>query len=120
MSFADPQSVTINAVPYTLPRTGSGINSGSFATNDSTVKLGVSSQYGKRVRRTIRLDHSKYATDPTNSALQVPRSMSVYIVADVPLQGYSVTEQKQIVDGLVAYLTASTGAQVAKLLGGEN
>jgi len=46
--------------------------------------------------------------------------MSVYIVADVPLQGYSVTEQKQIVDGLVAYLTASTGAQVAKLLGGEN
>jgi len=120
MSFAHPQSVTINAVPYSLPRTGSGINSGSFATNDSTVKMSVSHQYGKRTRRTIRIDHSKFATDPTNSALQVPRSMSCYIVADVPVQGYTAAEQKQIVDAFVAYLAASSGAQVAKLLGGEN
>jgi len=120
MSFADPQSVTINAVPFTLSRTGSGINSGSFASNDGTVKMSVSSQYGKRIRRTARIDHSKFATDPTNSALQVPRSLSVYMVCDVPLQGYSVTEQKQIIDAFTAWLTASSGAQVTKLLGGEN
>lgn len=120
MSFADPQSVTINAVPISLPRTGSGINSGTFTAADSTVKLSVSSQYGKRIRRTIRIDHSKYATDPTNSALQVPRSMSAYAVVDTPLQGYSTTEAKQVCDGLFAYLTASSGARVTQLLGGEN
>jgi len=44
--------------------------------------------------------------------------LSVYMVCDVPLQGYSVTEQKQIVDAFTAWLTASSGAQVTKLLGG--
>jgi hypothetical protein len=46
--------------------------------------------------------------------------MSVYVVVDVPIQGYTVVEQKQIVDALTAYLTASTGARVTQLLGGEN
>ncbi len=120
MSFADPQSVTINAVANTLPRVSSGVNVGSFSKDDGTIKLSVSSQYGKRIRRTIRLDHQKYAVDPLISAQNVLRSMSVYVVADVPLQGYTLAEQKQIVDGLTAYLTASTGARVTQLLGGEN
>jgi hypothetical protein len=46
--------------------------------------------------------------------------MSVYLVADVPVNGYTVAEQKIVVDALVAYLTASTGARVTQLLGGEN
>jgi len=120
MSYADPQSVTINAIANSLARTGSGINSGSFSTADSTVQLFVSSQYGKRQRRTARLQHSKYATDPANSALMVPRSLSTYIVVDTPLQGYSLTEQQQVVAGFLAWLTASSNAAVTKLLGGEN
>nr|QDH90042.1 MAG: hypothetical protein H1BulkLitter6301_000002 [Leviviridae sp.] len=120
MSFADPQSVTINAIANSLPRISSGVNVGAFSKDDATVKLGVSHQYGKRIRRTIRLDHQKYAADPLVSSTNVLRSMSVYIVADVPLQGYTIAEQKQIVDGLTGYLTASTGARVTQLLGGEN
>jgi len=46
--------------------------------------------------------------------------MSVTLVADVPVNGYSVTEEKAVVDALVAYLTASTGARVTQLLGGES
>jgi hypothetical protein len=46
--------------------------------------------------------------------------MSAYLVVDVPSTGYSVAEQKQIVDALTAYLTASSGAKVTQLLGGEN
>jgi len=120
MAFADPQSVTINAVAQTLPRVSSGVNQGSFKKDDATVALSVSHQYGTRNRRTIRLDHQKYAADPLVSATNVLRSMSVYMVVDTPLQGYTNTEQKQIVDALVAYLTASTGARVTQLLGGEN
>ncbi len=120
MAFADPQSVTINAVAVSLPRVSSGVNVGSFSKDDGTVKLSVSSQYGKRTRRTVRLDHQKYATDPLVSAQNVLRSMSVYLVVDVPIQGYSITEQKQICDALTAYLTASSGARTTQLLGGEN
>jgi hypothetical protein len=46
--------------------------------------------------------------------------MSTYIVCDVPATGYTIAEQKDIVDALVKYLTASTGANVTKLLGGES
>lgn len=119
MAFADPQTVTINAVAQTMPRTGSGINSGTFSTNDGTVKLTVSHAYGKRNRRTIRIDHSKIAADPLTSE-NVEFSMSSYLVVDVPPRGYTVTEAKQVVDGLVAYLAASTGANITKLLGGES
>jgi hypothetical protein len=120
MAYADPQTVTINAVPHTLPRVSSSPNAGIFQKDDSTVKLSVSHAYNKRTRRTIRLDHRKNAPDPLMPATNVPYSMSVYIVVDAPAVGYSVTEAKQIVDGLTAYLTASSGARVTQLLGGEN
>jgi hypothetical protein len=119
MAFADPQSITIDATPHSLPRTGSGVNAGTFATNDGTVKLSVSHAYGKRNRRTIRIDHSKVAADPLLSE-NVEFSMSTYVVVDTPPRGYTVTEAKQVVDALVEYLAASTGANVTKLLGGES
>jgi len=58
--------------------------------------------------------------DPLISSQNIQYSMSTYIVTDVPVTGYTVTEAKQIVDALTAYLTASTGAKVTQLLGGEN
>lgn len=120
MAFADPQSVTINAVPMTLPRVSSERDAGSFRKDDGTVAMKVSHTYGKRVRHLIQLDHQKYAADPLVSSTNVLRTMKCYMVVDVPLQGYTVTEQKQIVDALTAYLTASTGARTTQLLGGEN
>jgi hypothetical protein len=120
MSFADPQSVTINAVATSLPRTSSGINAGTFTKDDATVSLAISHQYGKRTRRTVRLNSSKIASDPFDTTLNQKVSMSAYLVVDVPPQGYTITEQKYIVDALTAYLTASSGARTTQLLGGEN
>lgn len=80
----------------------------------------VSHAFGRRNRRTIRIDHSKIAADPLQPSVNGRYSMSTYIVCDTPLVGYSNAEIKQIVDGLTAYLTASTGARVTQLLGGEN
>ncbi len=119
MAYADPQTVTINAIANTLPRTSSGVNSGTFSKDDGTIKLSVSSAYGKRTRRTVRVDHQKYAADPLVSSTNVLRSMSAYIVVDVPIQGYTIAEQKQIADGLIAWLSATSGSNVTKLLGGE-
>lgn len=120
MAFSDPQSVTINAVANSLPRTSSGVNAGVFTKDDGLVKLSISHAYGKRVRRTIRIDSSKVAADPLVAAQNLRYSMSTYLVVDMPVVGYSVAEAKQIIDGLTAYLTASSGARVTQLLGGEN
>lgn len=120
MSFSDPQSVTINAVAIPLPRVSSGVNSGVFSSADGAVKLTVSHAYGKRARRTIRIDHSKISADPLQPSTNARYSMSTYIVVDAPAVGYSSAEIKQVVDGLTAYLTGSTGARVTQLLGGEN
>lgn len=119
MAFSDPQTVTINSVAQTLPRTSNGVNSGVFTKDDQTVRLQVSHTYGRRNRRTFRLEHSKIAPDPFTGVNQT-YGMTALVTVDIPLAGYSIAEQKQVVDGLIAYLSASSGARVTQLLGGEN
>jgi hypothetical protein len=120
MSFADPQSVTINAVAISLPRTSSGVNSGTFTSADGNSRLSVSHAYGKRTRRTIRLDVSKVAADPLLPTQNVKLSTSVYLVVDAPVAGFTNTELKQNIDGFIAALSASSVAKITQLLGGEN
>jgi hypothetical protein len=120
MAIADPQTLTINAVAVPLPRTASGQDTGSFTSADGLVKLSVASNYGKRTRRTVRVDHRKVAADPFVTGVNQEYSLSAYVVFDVPKVGYSVVEQKQIIDALMAWLTASTGAKITQVLGGES
>lgn len=120
MSYADPQSVTIGGTAISLPRVSSGQNSGAFGSADNTTLLSVSHQYGRRNRRALRLSSSKISADPLTPSQNVKNSMSCTLVVDTPVNGYSVAEAKAVVDALVAYLTASTGARVTQLLGGEN
>jgi len=124
MAFADPQSVTINAVANSLPRTGLGMGSGVFTKDDGLVVLGISTRGGnsagpKRRQTRARLDHSKVGADPFNGSLNAKYSMSISIVLDTPPVGYTVAEQKQVVDGFLAWATASSGANITRLLGGE-
>lgn len=119
MAFSDPQTVTINAVAQTLPRTSFQPNSGIFTKDDGTVRLSIANTYGKRTRRQLRVDFSKIAADPLISAQNIRYSMSAYLVVDIPVTGFTVAEQKQVIDALTAYLSASSGARVTQLLGGE-
>jgi hypothetical protein len=119
--FTDPQSVTINAVANSLPRTSSGTNSGVFKKDDGLVSLSIShSTSGKRTRRLVRLDHSKIAADPLLAGVNVKANMAVYLVVDVPETGYTLVEEKQVTDAFTAWATASSGANLTKILGGES
>lgn len=120
MAFTDPQTVTINTVANTLPRVSTNGTTSSYKKDDGTVTLSASHSYGKRIRSTIRLDHSKIAPDPLISSTSIKFSMSAYVVVDRPNVGYTNAEAKQIADALFAYLTASSGANVTKFLGGEH
>jgi len=118
--IADPQTVTISATPYTLARVSSAVDSGKFSTSDGLISENVAHAYGKRNRRTWRITHNKVAADPLFPANMLPYSMSFYIVSDTPVSGYTVAEQKAVIDGFLAQLNASSGALITKFLGGEN
>lgn len=121
MALADPQSVTINAVAQTLPRVATLQNQSEYVKDDGNVRLSITHQYGRRTRRLVRLQHRKIAADPLTAGINVEASMSVTLMIDTPRIGfYSNTEAKQIVDALTAYLTASSGAKVTSVLGGES
>lgn len=120
MSFADPQTVTISGVPASLARTSSGPNNGGFTSADRLVGMTVSSAFGKRYRQTIRLSQNKISADPFIPDRNLAVSMSVYMVVDSPINGFTVAEKKSLVDAFTAYLSATSGARVTQLLGGEN
>jgi hypothetical protein len=120
MAFADPQTLTINSVANTLPRTSSGESRGVFTKDDGTVRLTISSTTGKRVRNSARVDFQKTSPDPLTPATYRNYSISVSLTVDSPLSGFSITEKKQIVDALTAWATASTGARTTQMLGGES
>lgn len=120
MSFADPQSVTISGVTTSLPRVSSPENTGRFRSADGSIVQAVSTAYGRRTRHTIRLDTTKVAADVFLPSTNVSHSMSVYLVVDRPTVGFTNAEAKAVADGLVTVLTASSGAKLLQLLGGEN
>nr|QDH87285.1 MAG: hypothetical protein H3RhizoLitter13207_000002 [Leviviridae sp.] len=120
MAFSDPQTITINSVANTLPRTSSGISSGVFTKDDGTVRLSVGHSSGKRMQDNIRVDFQKIAPNPLISAQNIMFSMSVNLRVDRPLTGFTVAEAKQIVDALTSYMTATSGARATQLLGGES
>lgn len=120
MAFADPQTITINAVAKVCARTEQDPQ-GIFITSDGLVKetIGQSVSGKDRFRRLIRIDDKKIAANPFDSTLNAYYNMACYMVVDVPSVGYTVAEQKLVVDGFLAYLTASSGAKITQLLGGE-
>lgn len=120
MALAD-QTVTISGTAISLPRTGSGMREAEFTSPDGLTKETVRHTTGNRqTRHYIRLDNSKIAADPLAAGINVKSSIGVWIVINVPDVGYTVAEQKAVVDGFLAQLSASSGALVGKLLGNES
>lgn len=117
--FADPQSVTVNAVAQSLARTSSSENGGKFAKSDRSYKMEINHQYGRRQRHQIKLTHDSLVANPLVSGQNINQSSSVYIVVDLPV-GYDTATAKLDIDGFVAFLAASSGSAVTKLLGGES
>ncbi|DAD51732.1 TPA_asm: coat protein [ssRNA phage Zoerhiza.4_17] len=120
MSFTDPQTVTISGVTTPLPRVSVGENKSEYLSGDGTITLTASHDYGKRIRRMVRIDTSKISADVFEPSENVKQSMSCYMLFDLPTVGYTPAEALAVFSGLIAQLTASSNALVTKLLGGES
>lgn len=120
MAFSDPQTITISAVPHTLPKVSSGEYMGKYENADGTVDLTASHALGRRTRRVLRLDHAKITADPFIPTQNAEVSMSTYMVFDIPKVGYSNADVKAIYVGFNTLYTASSHALIDKVLGGES
>ena len=114
--LTDPQSVTVNAVAISLPRTNQGPSVNVYTSADGNTALTTKQNVtASRFRREIRLSNQKIASDPI-SAVQKQIGLSVYLVIDEPKFGYSDAEIGYHVDALKTWLSS---ANYNKVLGGE-
>lgn len=120
MALGDPLSITINSVATDLNRVSTAENSSSYRKDDGTWRLTARHSYGKRNRTNIRLDNVVTAADPFTPSINKEINMFVSVSIDRPAAGFTNTQIKYAVDALTAYLTASSGANVTKLLGGQS
>jgi hypothetical protein len=129
--FTDPITLapgaTFDAGTVSLPRVSqqgsvSVYQAGPLSVNPgSLLKVTASHQYGRRTRRVLRCDYSDNAGSTLITGTTSPRSMSCYVVFDVPAAGlFSATDQLALFNGLKGTWSATTDALLKKVLGGES
>lgn len=116
--FADPQTVTVNAVGKTLPRVDVGSRRALYESAADGLTFTITHVKGKRDRHTVRLDINKTAADPLLDGVSRAYSMSAYLVVDAPDLGFSLAEQKLNVKALLDWMALSTNTE--KVLAGES
>lgn len=115
--LADPQSVTINTVATSLPRTTQGVTQNVYTSADGKTTMTTKQNLtASRQRREVRLSQTKIAADPI-SAINKETGVSVYFVIDEPRGGiFTDAEIGYLIDAHKAWMTS---VNYAKVLGGE-
>jgi len=128
--FTEPLVLTpgtsFDAGAVSLPRVSSSgmtsiyqapcsVNAGSL------LRVTASHQLGRRYRRVLRLDYSDNAGSTLVTGTTAPRSLSTYVVFDIPNLGqFNATDLLAIFNGLKGTWSAGTDAVMKKLLAGES
>jgi len=120
MSFTDPLSIVIGGVTSPLPRTSVGDDESEYTSSDGLIHLSARHDYGKRTRRSLRVDTSKMTADPFRPSENVKVSMSTYMVFDIPPAGFTAADQLAVYTGFKTLYSATSDAMIVKLLGGES
>lgn len=119
MAFSDSQILTVAATPVTLKGTFREGFKSVYSNADSTLKLALSHVFGRRNRHTARVDFAKIAADPI-SGLNSRVTGSIILTIDVPKDGFTNAELKDNVLALNTWGSATSGANILALLGGES
>lgn len=115
--LSDPQSVTIDATPHSMPRVSTEPSKSLYSEADETLKMTISHQESRgRTRHMARLDMRVVAADPL-TAVNEYQTCGVYLVIDEPEYGFSDDAIDDIVQGFKTWLATAT---VLKILGGEH
>jgi hypothetical protein len=120
--LADPQSVTINGTAISLPKTSDTNVSNVYSdlaggTTFYVTQRVISEKQGPRRRASVSITREKIAADVL-TAINKRVQASVTVSFAFP-DGFTQTEIEQTTAGLITWLTASTNANLKKVLAGE-
>jgi hypothetical protein len=116
--FADPVTITVNAVARVMARVSTNGTSSVYESADGNWKLSISHQIqNKRVRTLTRLDQRKIVADPLTAANDY-EVFTTFTVSERPEVGFSQAEVEQQIVGYNTWL--STSANQVKLYGKES
>lgn len=117
MSFSSPQTITVDATPYTLNLVEPGERRSIYKTADGLRKLTISNaDSGPRARYLARCDVRKVAADPL-TAVNAYKDLAFYLVMDNADFGFSNDEIDKEVQGFLTWLTT---AVVTDILEGQH
>ena len=122
MAFTDPQSVTISGTATSLPRTVDDKLSSDYAKDDGSVKLRIRHmEQGSRRRDSFTLRQDLVVPDLFVTGVSRSEYHQWNLTYDGPAKRtITVAQAKALGDALLAYATATSGAKVTQLLGGEH
>lgn len=103
--FADPQTVTVNAVAKVMPRVVSTGKAATYQLGDETFKFTISHVNSKdgRIRSMARIDQRAIVPDPL-TAVNDYQTLSFYFVVDRPNYGFTAAQVYQLIAGLKTWL----------------
>lgn len=115
MALSQPLSITINAVPYSLPCIYVLGSRSEYMDATGLVKAIVSHKYtGNRVSRLFRVEQKLLQVDGTYSRL------SFHTVNEYDTNKVTSTQAKDLEVGVIATKVAGTNAIIIKMVGGES
>lgn len=120
--FAEPITITVNAVPLSFSKISTKDTSSVWVTSDGLWTLTVSHQVVRKnnqdyVRTVSRLDQKKVVADPL-TAVNDYQTFSTYLVEERPTFGFTNTEMKNQASGYSTWVNLS--ATQDKLLNKES
>lgn len=118
--LTEPQSVTTDAA-HSLPRVGMNSSSGEFANAADGYDFVITHDYSaSRQRHVVWLEQAKIVTDPLFSTQNKQVVARATLTISAPKSGFTTTQLKELAKGLIGNLTASTDANLVKIIGGES
>lgn len=119
MALSDPSNITLDGTtPIAFSKVSTSENKSVYKSPDGEHTLTVSHIYGKRVRRVIRLDMTRTASDLIFPDQNSSYSASVYLVLDQPKMGWPADGLERAIDGLANFV-GDSGFQ-DKFVQGQN
>lgn len=118
--LAESQSITLSIGAQTANRYLTGTSLGQFIAGAGVAKIEVDHGTTKsRVRSVARVVENKIAPDPL-TAVQGRVGQTIALTINRPMDGFSDADVLASVKGFIAWLTASTDANLKKIIAGEN
>lgn len=117
--LADPISIKVGGTATPHPRIAVGAESNVYALadNSNVVRVGGGTTRN-RTRKYISNTSTKIAADPLTAVNQSVNA-TVTVSVNAPAFGFTQAQLKALVLDTLEFLSASTGANLDKILGGE-